>query len=303
MKTLLTIFIAGFISCSFGQIGQRDLRIFGTNLYDFSRAYGIKYLILNEYPTYGIYNVNGTVVQTNRDYIIVKMFAGLKFKLNSGGAYVPNGEPVSSPNYDEETRAIQTVQKKAYQIAQGIAALPPAEQLNEYNRYSDPFSRGYIVQGFLDPDPIYVNIHLLNYPIRLGVGSGINCYAIPVSNQGVWDYGKPFTGDSKEFSKIYHVLSDRIVSERQYSPEEREAKRRQSDATLLAWQQQQASNGVAYSQFDLGLRYFKADGVQSNQDLAFDWIKKSADQQYQPALQFLSTNNPPPSSNNRGRDH
>lgn len=303
MKTLLTIVIAGFISCSFGQIGQSDLRIIGTNLYDFSRAYGIKHLILNDYPTYGIYNVNGTIVQTNRDYIIVKMFAGLKFKLNSGGAYVPNGEPVSSPNYDEETRAIQTAQRKAYQIAQGIAALPPAEQLKEYNRYSDPFSRGYMVQGFLDPVPTYVDIRLLNYPMPTRVGSRINCYAIPVSNQSVWDYGKPFTGDSKKFPQIYHVLFDRIVSEHQYSPEEREIQRRQSDATLLAWQQQQASNGVAYSQFDLGLRYFKADGVQSYQDLAFYWIKKSADQQYQPALQFLSTNNPAPTSNNRGSDH
>ena len=291
MKTLLTFAIAGFVLSACGQIGQRDLRIVGTNLYDFSRVYGIKYLILNEYPTYGIYNVNGTVVQTNRDYIIVKMFACLRFKLNSVGTYVPNNEPLSSPNYDEETRAIETVQFKAHQIAAGIAALPPAEQLKEYNRYSDPFSRGNIVQGFLDPEPTYVNIRLLNYPVPLEVGSKINCYAIPVSNQGVWDYGKPFTGDPKKFPKIYHVLSDDIVSEHQYTAEEREAILRERDAKLLAWQQQEASNGVAYSQFNFGQRYFKGNGVQSNQDLTLYWIKKSADQQYQPAIQFLSTNN------------
>ena len=68
-----------------------------------------------------------------------------------------------------------------------------------------------------------------------------------------------------------------------------EKRQRQAEA-LLAWQRQQATNGVPRSQFDLGLRYLNADGVETNPQLGAYWAKQAAAQDYTPAVDFLKTN-------------
>lgn len=292
MKLLLTFVFAICACCS--SFSQTDFRIIGTNLYDFS------------HPHYGTYHIDGTVTVTYPQSITVRIPTGTGYKIDMRGEFA-TFEPAISYSPAEDA-ARKNVLKVAYQTAARIVTLSPAEQVRQYKIYSDPLSRyGYLVTGFLTPETIYADIQLLNYPTIKNRGDQVDCYAVPTSTPGFWDYGKPFIGDPLSFQYINRVLSDRIVRERQYTPAERaaldEANRREKAAKLLAWKQQQASNGVAYSQFDLGLLYFKADSVQSNQDLAFYWIKKSAEQQYRPAIQFLSTNNPASSSNNPVSDH
>ena len=58
----------------------------------------------------------------------------------------------------------------------------------------------------------------------------------------------------------------------------------------IPWLKWQASNDLAYAQFNLGLRYFKGDGIETNQSNALLWIGKSAAQNYPPAVEFLKTN-------------
>jgi uncharacterized protein len=58
----------------------------------------------------------------------------------------------------------------------------------------------------------------------------------------------------------------------------------------IPWLKWQASNDLAFAQFNLGLRYFKGDGIETNQSSALVWIGKSAAQNYQPAVEFLKTN-------------
>jgi hypothetical protein len=67
-------------------------------------------------------------------------------------------------------------------------------------------------------------------------------------------------------------------------------KKRQMQKSLLAWQSQQASNGVARSQYQLGLRYLTGDGVESNRLEAIHWIGAAAAQDHAEAKEFIRTN-------------
>jgi len=61
----------------------------------------------------------------------------------------------------------------------------------------------------------------------------------------------------------------------------------------IPWLTFQASNDLAYAQFNLGMRFFQGDGLATNQINAFYWIEKSASRGYPPAVVFLKTNSPP----------
>jgi TPR repeat protein len=67
-------------------------------------------------------------------------------------------------------------------------------------------------------------------------------------------------------------------------------KKQKTQESLLAWQFQQASNGVARSQFQLGLRYLAGDGVESNRVEAIRWLGAAAAQDYVEAKEFIRTN-------------
>ncbi len=174
---------------------------------------------------------------------------------------------------------------KAYQIAQKIVTFPPDVQVKAYNVFL-----GSPVTDFLKPVAITNQIQLLNYPSNYSTGQKIEYLAVPTTTPGFWDCGQPFNGDASTYHYIYRVLSDRIICERQYNTEERIAIKQASAERSLLWQQEQASNNIATAQFDLGLRYLKADGVESNQTTAFYWIRKSAAQNYMPATVFLTNN-------------
>ncbi|MBI3880609.1 MAG: sel1 repeat family protein [Verrucomicrobia bacterium] len=82
------------------------------------------------------------------------------------------------------------------------------------------------------------------------------------------------------------------IKKLQAEKEKKEAameKMKATQAKVLALQMRQASNGSATFQFDLGARYLKGDGVEKNEDLAREWLEKSAAQGNNQAKALLET--------------
>jgi hypothetical protein len=60
---------------------------------------------------------------------------------------------------------------------------------------------------------------------------------------------------------------------------EKEQERKQkADATALAYQLKQASNGVRTAQYDIGMRYLRGNGVPKDTNAAVVWLQKAAAQ-------------------------
>lgn len=58
---------------------------------------------------------------------------------------------------------------------------------------------------------------------------------------------------------------------------------------VVEFKKTQASNNVAYAQYDLGKLYLTGDGVESNRDLALYWINRAATNGYKDAEVFLKS--------------
>jgi TPR repeat protein len=70
-------------------------------------------------------------------------------------------------------------------------------------------------------------------------------------------------------------------------PEKAAAEKEAAAKRLLAYQKEQAEKGSAVSQFDLGMRYLKGDGVEQDEKLGREWIEKSAKQGNEDAAKKL----------------
>jgi hypothetical protein len=68
------------------------------------------------------------------------------------------------------------------------------------------------------------------------------------------------------------------------------AKKDEMDRKVLVYQIAQAQKGVGYAQFELGVRYIKGNGVETNVMTGRDWISKAAAQGESQAVQWLSKN-------------
>ena len=65
-------------------------------------------------------------------------------------------------------------------------------------------------------------------------------------------------------------------------------KKTESDAARLKFQQQQADNGRATYQYQMGMRYLKGDGVAQDRTKALDYLSKAAAQGNEDAKSALS---------------
>jgi len=80
----------------------------------------------------------------------------------------------------------------------------------------------------------------------------VQLLVLPVQG-GTFVYGQPFSGDPKDFN-VFLVTPQGFV--RKGQPTEIAKKTPATTARLVAYQQEQASNGVARIQYDLAKRYF-----------------------------------------------
>ena len=231
-----------------------DLRLVDTNLYDFSGAGSI-------------YHVCGTVSKIYPQSIEIKIFG---FRLVDGQIAIRlmNDDP-------ESMRTALAAYAIGINEANGIRTTRLLNQ-TEYRALSPELQQYF--------EPASITMFLLNSPAT-EVGQVIDAVAVPTPNKGFYDCGKTFTGDTNQFRKMYYVLQDRIVGI--FTANEIKRQHETSDKNLFIWQQHEASNNVAYVQFDLGQRYLKGVGVETNQVLAYYWIGRSASNSFPGAIKFL----------------
>ena len=251
-----------------------DLRLIGTNLYDFSKA-----------PP-----IIGEVTQVYPQSITVKSTGQTYYKFASP-AWAMKWNPAQHDQYAayrmmthsaaaheaEELAAAEEIMPLVNK-AEAIANLPANQQADAYNRASSS------VQEFLHKATPIVYFQLL-HPPSVTIGERIYFYAAPTKSPGFWDLGEPYTGDLAGFKYIFRVLPDQIVRERLYSP----AEKQELALKILSFQLERASNNVASDQFDIGKRYLTGEGVETNQSLGIYWINAAASNSFPAAILFQKT--------------
>lgn len=186
MKTFNWPLLLVCFSCS----AQTDLRIVGTNLYDFTKAG----------PSFHLGGNSMQIIKTYPQSVKIEI-------KNVHTEFVPELPTYQSPfgastfNFGSSSGFLDSYAKTRIVSEHKLSA-------------GEAFSMG--ISGH---DELFVTktiIYLLHPP----AGYNLDCYAIPTKSAGFWDCGEPFSGDQYGFKYIYRVLSDKIVCERQYSPKE-----------------------------------------------------------------------------------
>lgn len=255
-------------------LAAQDLRLVGTNLFDFSHAdHGIYYLggfhIVKRFP-------QSIQIQETRVFRkFVPDMGRLSGRLSTDlSRSVDYWEP--SANGKWENPYLEEI-KANWEITSKIVNSPNLTA-STAKYLGIPGKEVQIITN--------VTLYVLNHP----GGPAIDYCAVPTATPGFWDHGVPFNGDLSHYKYIYHVLLDRIVRERQYTSEERA----DTDLKLFHFQLQQASNNVPADQYDVALRYRDGKATPTNLALSDYWMRLAASNSYPPALKYLS-NNPPES--------
>ncbi len=99
-----------------------------------------------------------------------------------------------------------------------------------------------------------------------------------------YDYGLPDTPENQltltnRPSPEEMQRAKEVMEKQAHLREERKAQQKKlDDWSLLKWHFTAASNGYAYAQCALGLRYLNGDGLPKNESLARYWLEKAAAQ-------------------------
>jgi hypothetical protein len=260
------------------------LRIFGSNVYDFSAVM--------------------QPGQPEEAKQTIFMVSGRVFRAGVGWAEIIRRKPDAPVHMNEEWRrnfllagpAEQLRRLYAHQVIERMQkGKVSAGELNAL----DPEMKQLVYEGShqleTDLDRDYARVFVTNCPAAycvrekqvrfcaMPVGGGLTTDSSPR-----YDYGRPFVGDPRGLTNVFLVTNRGIV--RKQTPEETAAKKAQMKGGLLQWHCQQASNGVARSQFEIGLRYLRGDEVETNRPLGMYWIWKASYQDYPQAVEFVRTN-------------
>jgi TPR repeat protein len=88
-----------------------------------------------------------------------------------------------------------------------------------------------------------------------------------------------------EMTKTTNTQQTYIVPVKVVTEEERRAIQQKT----INFQTERAEAGAAESQYDLGMRYLKGDGLEKDPEKAAKWLKKAADQGHSQAKAALQT--------------
>lgn len=140
------------------------------------------------------------------------------------------------------------------------------------------------------------NALLKNYPFKVADGDAIGSYQYPIriGYSGIDSYTTVLGAETsvREFDygviipvpATFRAAYADAIKEQQARAEARRAKvaeaKLQSDLSL-------SSNGVAFAQHALGLRYLTGDGVATNKEQGVLWLEKAAAQGYKDAVEKL----------------
>jgi hypothetical protein len=237
-------------------IDGQDLRIFGTNLYDFSPVSSGQKL--------SRYTIAGKIVGATPYSVTIRPPFCFRLSASSDRAF---GGPEDMLAF---MGAVKLSEAGSGTISSGhYFALSP-EMRRNFSKYQPP-------------DIVVTNCTLG----RESRGEEAQLCALPTEDPSVWNYGTPVdVTTATNFAKVFRVYSKTIA-------EESATQRPLTMLTPFQRRTARAQRGVAHDQWDLGMDYWIGLGVETNADLAVYWIRKAAAQSYPEAIEFLKTNAPP----------
>lgn len=106
-----------------------------------------------------------------------------------------------------------------------------------------------------------------------------------------YDQGQP---DEKAYTTAVERLIKEVNALREAEEKRATAKRIIVDERTLAFQKQQAEAGSGQAQYALAIRYLEGKGVERDEKLAVEWLKKSAALDFGPAKRKLEELEKPP---------
>jgi hypothetical protein len=188
--------VGSLLVCLFAlTVHASDLRLVGTNLFDFSGAgHGIYYL-----GGFHIVKTFSQSIQIRQTRVFQKFIPDMARLYGDYSADLARATDYWEPNYYGKME--NPYHDKIYEnwkIMSRIATSPNlTASTAEY--YGIPGNEVQIVTN--------ITLHVLNHP----GGSNVDYCAVPTATPGFWDHGIPFTGTVEEYKYIYHVLPDYIV--------------------------------------------------------------------------------------------
>lgn len=281
MKKILVIFFLGITLGSYSQ-DRGQLRVIGTNVFDFSPV--IKSFEKQEI-TSSPYCVSGEV-----------------FQANDNGTHILRKVTNLGPSKEFSNELLQAdtgMQLKMLFASKKLEQWRSGELSTGELMAMDPQTKQIILDEIEreKSNVTYVRILVTNCPnASVLLGKQVQLFAMPAGTYTFtdsenhlmtiprYDYGLPYSGMTSNLT-IYLVTRNGLTKSE--TLQEAELKKLTASKKLLEWQIQQASNGVAYVQFDLAKRYLNGNGVQKDEALGRYWLQRSADQNYEPAVKFL----------------
>jgi hypothetical protein len=285
MKTILLVVTCCMACAPAIRASDFALRKFGTNVFDFTP---LMQAVQRGEATNTPYLVRGDVSDTGENW-----------------AYVVRKE---------------LERQLSQQFAEDLLLAGPSEQLKMLSavRLLEKWRQGRLTPGeFMAFDPaikrivfdeierekmnyVYIRMFVTNCPPQFRVrGQQVRFCAFPAGThtfvdqarnvQSIprFDYGLPVENYSDDFTNVFVVTARGPVKKE--SPREAAAKKAAADAKLFAWRQQQASNNVAYAQYELAKQYLNGAGADKDEALGFYWLRRAAAQSYDPAMNLLKT--------------
>ena len=165
-------------------VRANDLRLIGTNLYDFTLA-GDKC----------VYRIRGQVSQVFTKAVQVGIPTGVEY------------ERVQSP-------PISSAQMDSSDMLQALVAMKMSTDDKGNSRtisVGQYFSLNSAMRQHFTSVTKYATVYVLNYPKSVNVGQPFDYIAIPTKDKGYYDCGITFTGGTNQFSTIRVVFQDRII--------------------------------------------------------------------------------------------
>jgi hypothetical protein len=106
-----------------------------------------------------------------------------------------------------------------------------------------------------------------------------------------YDFGVPASRDELTAAEKKRAEAEESARLKAREEARQAAARRKLDTDLrvLAFQKLQATNGVGYAQYELGLRYLNGDGLPKNLELARHWLTRAATNGFPQAVTQLQT--------------
>lgn len=175
-----------------------DLRIVGTNLYDFSGV-----------DEKSSFRIRGKVVKLFPKSAEISVPNGVGYQRYLFAA--PSG--LIRPNDLLGMKA-----DKTESVQRGVAAVAAMDRSGAYSNYFNPppitqaqyYTLDAEMRKNYKPVQLYRSVYLLNYPSAFVEGQEVNCAAVPDKNRGFFDCGSPFIGNTNDYRLTYVVTQRRI---------------------------------------------------------------------------------------------